>query len=314
MTLLDESLVLSRKRSYSSNCWDLLPKPMRQTTKQSFQVAWILFSEFSDYFNQVHNKDMKPDQKGYCIIHIFTAAVVLTCSTYFMVFMTFERFYSIVRPHKAASFNTVKRAKITIVCIVTYSLVASVPHFFITENDDRNCMSVFSNTPRIIYYWWSTLSAFLVPFISLLTMNCVIIYTLRQRSRHSLTGSKGQGQTQGQGAIDKHLERQIYVMLLLVTFGFLVLTTPIYIIILWQALYFQPTAQMFATSYLLFAIGEKTYFTNNGINFFLYVMSGQRFRTDLKKLFSCSKRKSHDSGSLKFSDLTTAVSNVSLGR
>ena len=32
--------------------------------------------------------------------------------------MTFERFYSIIRPHKAASFNTVKRTKITILIIV----------------------------------------------------------------------------------------------------------------------------------------------------------------------------------------------------
>ena len=254
---------------------------------------------------------MKPDQKSYCIINIFTTAVVLTCSSYLIVFMTFERFYSIVRPHKAASFNTVKRAKITIMCIVCYSLVGSIPHFFITENDERNCLSVFSNTPRIIYYWWSTVSAFLIPFVSLLTMNCVIIYTLKQRSKCSLTGSQGQGQNQGQGAFDKHIERQIYVMLLLVTFGFLALTTPIYIVIFWQTFYFQPTPKMFATSHLLFAIGEKTYFTNNGVNFFLYVMSGQKFRTELKKIFACPKRKSHNSGSMKFSHISTAVSNVS---
>ena len=230
--------------------------------------------------------------------------------------MTFERFYSIVRPHKAASFNTVKRAKITIMCIVSYSLVGSVPHFFITENDERICMSACNNIPRILFYWWSVASAFMVPFVSLLTMNCVIIYTLGQRSKYSLTGSQGQGQDQGQdqgqGSFDKHIKRQIYVMLLLVTFGFLALTTPIYVVILWQTFYFQPTAKMFATSYLLLAIGEKTYFTNNGVNFFLYVMSGQKSRTDLKKLFACCKRKSHISGSMKFTDLSTTVSNVSL--
>ena len=256
---------------------------------------------------------MKPDQKRYCTILIFIASVVQTWSTYFVVFMTFKRFYSIIRPHKAASVNTVKRAKITIACIVTYSFMGSVPHFFITENDERICMSAYSNIPRILFYLWSTASTFIIPFISLLTMNCVIIYTLRQRSKHSLASAQGQGQTQGQGNADKHFERQIYVMLLLLTFGFLVLTTPVYIVNFWLTFYFQPTPKTFATSYLLFTISEKTFFTNNRINFFLYVMSGQKFWTDLKKLFTCSKHISDNSGSLKFSKLTTTVSNVSSG-
>ena len=173
----------------------------------SIQAFFILFPVFVLYFNQVHNVDMKPDQKGYCIILIYIAAVIQTCSAYFVVFITLERFYSIVRPHKAASFNTVKRARIIIACIVTYSFVGSVRHFFMTENDERICMSPFNNIPRILFYWWSVASAIMIPFISLLTMNCVIMYTFRQRSKYWLTGLQGQGQTQGQGNADKHSER-----------------------------------------------------------------------------------------------------------
>ena len=42
-------------------------------------------------------------------------------SAFLVVSMTFEHFYSIIRPHKAASFNTVQRAKIIILGIFVFS-------------------------------------------------------------------------------------------------------------------------------------------------------------------------------------------------
>ena len=49
--------------------------------------------------------------------------------------VTFERLYSIIRPHKAASFNTVKRARITIVCIYLLCYTYGVPFLFIGAFD-----------------------------------------------------------------------------------------------------------------------------------------------------------------------------------
>ena len=49
---------------------------------------------------------------------IFMVVSSFLCSTYLLIAMTFERFYSIIRPHKAASFNTVMKAKIIIVCVL----------------------------------------------------------------------------------------------------------------------------------------------------------------------------------------------------
>ena len=41
----------------------------------------------------------------------------------------------------------------------------------------------------------------------------------------------------------------------------------------------------YAGLHLFYQVGEKAYYTNHGINFFLYVISGQKFRTDLRNLF-----------------------------
>ena len=84
-------------------------------------------------------------------------------------------------------------------------------------------------------------------------------------------------------------ERQVFLILLFVTFGFLILTTPAYIFFLYvMFVNFLATPRMFAGYYLFYNVAQKMQFTNYGINFFLYVMSGSKFRTDLIKLFECN--------------------------
>ena len=141
-----------------------------------------------------------------------------------------------------------------------------------------------------MYYWISFIVNFALPFILLLTMNSVIIHTLRRRNVMQIRGVdvQGQGQREGQGQTLKFIksEIQIFATLLLVTFSFLILTTPAYILVLYVFLVnYDETAESFAGFHLFNVIGHSTLFTNCAINFFLYVISGQKFRTDLKRLF-----------------------------
>ena len=75
--------------------------------------------------------------------------------------MTFDKFYSIIRPHKAASFNTVKR-EITIIFIVIFSFLYNIPHLFLTQSMDN---SVFP-MGRLKVHW--------VNF----TIGCPLVFTL----------------------------------------------------------------------------------------------------------------------------------------
>ena len=80
-------------------------------------------------------------------------------------------------------------------------------------------------------------------------MNGFIIRTLKARS--SNFGKQGQGQIGGQSEAKttrmKSAEKQIYITLLLVTFGFLFLTTPAYLLLLYVLLIgYGDTPRMFA--------------------------------------------------------------------
>ena len=231
----------------------------------------------------------------YCSAANTTILTSTLASTFLIIVMTFERCYSIVKPHKAASFNTARKAKITILSVCIFCILFNIPNLFFSEAINNRCISNKRSIPNVqIYAWLAYAISFALPFVLLLTMNCIIIFKLRERSRLSIAISKGQIQSQSEGQKMKSSEKQIYTMLLLVTFSYLILVTPMKT---YSALYSSviapriKTSQLYAGIFLYYHIAHKLFSTNNAINFFLYVMSGQKFRDDLLSLFRpCYKK------------------------
>ena len=231
---------------------------------------------------------------SYCCWMIFFVFSSLMCSTYILISVTFERFYSITRPLKAASFNTVKKARIIIVCIYFISFSFCLPILFVATNDEDFCIVNRYASETVLgemYHWLTEILTFIFPFVSLLSMNSVIIHTLRRRSLLKLLESSDQSQTESQNSKTKHSEKQIYTMLLLITFVFLILNIPLRALVYYLNFASGDTPFFYAGLHLFYQIGDKSYVTNHGINFFLYVMSGKKFRTDLRNLFFSKKSK-----------------------
>ena len=222
------------------------------------------------------------------------------CSTLFILSMTFERFYSIIRPHKAASFNTVKRARITIVCIVIFSILINVPHLYITANNGKSCVPFGKLMQTIhgeMYYWFSVALNFVIPLTLLLLLNSVIIHTLRKRSMSELrkSGNKGEGENGNHVTKMKSSENQMFVLLLLVNFAFLIFTIPPYSLSLYiKFVDYRKSPALLAGFYLFHSVGQKAYYTNYGINFYLYIISGHKFRSDVVNLFKRRKKQEID--------------------
>ena len=159
----------------------------------------------------------------------------------------------------------------------------SVPNLVVTGYKGSYCIiNAVDGVFGQLYYWLSEIVAIPVPFVSLLSMNRVIIHTLRQGSKLNLTRSGGQGQAQSEHQHSKSTqsEKQVYLLLLLVSFGFLILSIPIDVLFLYLNLYTGHAPYYYAGLHLFQQIAEKMYYTNHGFNFFLYVMSGKKFRTD----------------------------------
>ena len=178
-----------------------------------------------------------PGKVWYCRIYPCINFTCFLCSTLLVIAMTFDRFYSIIAPHKAASFNTVKRAKITAVCIAISSAVYNIPHLFLTSNVNWECVPYGHARGKPLaefYYWFSLIIHFALPFILLLGMNSYIIHKLRTRAIMDQEITQGRNSNKWKVSIFKtqNSELQVFAILLLVSFTFLILTTPAYMFFL----------------------------------------------------------------------------------
>ena len=228
-------------------------------------LFYIILSGFSTYLALEHNIAFPPSQYRYCTIIITILAITMLFSTLLLVAMTFDRFYSIVRPHKAASFNTVKRTRIIIFTSLLFSVILNIPHLFVSDHEGWQC-TPFGRASNKVYgeffYWFSSVVGFVIPFIFLLTMNIVIIHKLRTRPsiEHKQNVQPGQSKVSSR----KNSETQIFIMLLLVTFGFLILVTPAYVLFFYVILVdVRASPKAFAGYYLFHNVTElitKGYF------------------------------------------------------
>ena len=75
-------------------------------------------------------------------------------------------------------------------------------------------------------------------------------------------------------------------MLFLVTIALLLLTSTQYVrYIVASSVDYNSSPEAYASFFLLIHMSNKLFVTNYSINFFMYVISGTKFRTDLHKLF-----------------------------
>ncbi len=230
--------------------------------------------------------------------------MAVQCSSYSIISMTFERFYSVLRPHKAAAFNTMKRAKVSLISILILSVAMNIPHLFIGTNNGWQCVpygKVIGKWYGELYYWTSFCVNFILPFLLLIFMNSYIIHAILKRyslSKHKETDERLQSTS---------AEMQAIVTLLAVSFAFLLLTTPSYVLFLCVMLVdFTSTPFKVAQFHMFYNCAHKLYYTNHGVNFLFYVLSGSKFRSDLRRILTCGRI--HDTSAERGTTSSTQLS------
>ena len=125
-------------------------------------------------------------------------------------------------------------------------------------------------------------------------MNYLIVKTVRN-SRKMFGSDVGITGIDARQKSMKSAETQSTTMLLLVTTLFLILLLPTYIRFIYAAFMIPDTPSKLELSLFFITFSYKLFVTNSGINFFLYCVSGQKFRNDLKKILCCIRRSSSSS-------------------
>ena len=225
-----------------------------------------------------------------CKLSGFVALYALQNGTYLVVAMTIDKYIAIKWLHRAATYSTSPRAKIIAVAVYACAFVYNIPHLFLSSVIGGQCINFgISNVFSRVYSWFSFVLNAIILFTVLIHMNFVIVKEVRKSRKmfnDEITGGRGQGLDSRQKTM-KNVENQVTVMLLLVTTLFLILLCPAYIRFIYLAFARIDTPLEHATSRFLSQITALLYISNSGINFFLYCISGQKFRNDLKEFLCC---------------------------
>ena len=247
-----------------------------------------------------------------CKLNIYFAYFSLQTATYQVLVMTVDKYVAIKWPHRAATYSIPRRAKITILAISVLVLIYNLPHFFITTLIQGECYghSVKSILTKI-YSWFTIVLNGIIPFVLLIHMNFVIVKTVKDSHKlfRSNVGTVG---TEQRPNSMKNAENQLTTMLLLVTTLFLILVLSTYVRFIYAAFITSDTPSKFAMSILIFEISYKFLVTNSGINFFLYCLSGKKFRNDLKEIVYCKRQSNFSSISLRSSTNTTRTNTCQI--
>ncbi len=235
-----------------------------------------------------------------------------------IVLMTLDRCLAVKLPLEVKVWRTPTGAVITVFVSLVFVIGINLPYYFLAGYDDkRQCVALADDNDysTLVYAWCYFIIVSFLPCVGILIMNTIIICTLKRRrqflnQRRSkaremnevTSGSKYQdseGEEKKSERISTCLmhrrsarERQMTFVLLLVSFAVLLLTEPQYIrrivyLILDQEAVSTPRSQ--ASFILVHAITQKLFYTNNALNFYLYILGSKKFRTDFLNVFRCKR-------------------------
>ena len=219
-----------------------------------------VISGLLDYVAKVHHVELPPSRYISCVLRITIVFTSALWGVLLIMAMTFDRFYGIIRPYKASSVNTVKKAKLTCIFILFFGVAYNIPHIFFSIDVGYDCVpygKAMAHVYGYVYYWLSFAVNYSLPFVALLIMNSFIIHAVRKRKK---LNEVSQQRT-------KTSELQIFIILLLVTFSFLLLTTMAYMLFLFNMIIdFNQSTKYKAGFQLFYSVSQKTWYTNNGIS------------------------------------------------
>ena len=204
------------------------------------------------------------------------------CSHYsssLLMILTVEKCFALYFPLKGKIICTLKNAKKISAATALVFMAFDAQFLFLydaktSSTGQKLCDGVWVSKDYWVYF--DKIDSFLYSFIPLSIMliaNCLIILKFvlaKWKNRHGGTGSVNQ-------AMSKSAVRGT-VMLLTVSFAFIVLTSPVCIDISVSGL-----PKTFRT------VAGILQYLNHSINGVLYCITGSRFRQELKNLFSCNR-------------------------
>ncbi|CAH1797157.1 unnamed protein product [Owenia fusiformis] len=265
-------------------------------------------------------KDIRNQHELACKIHMFLTYTFIDFSAWLLAAVTVDRVITVYMPLHARRISTKKNAAIAI--IVTFVVLMGINAQILFTHGNRtipwnggfytypctyNDGNVFFH--NIVWKWIDGAVSSYLPFFILIISNIVIAIQLLRSAemrKKTMNVSKQSGDSTA----------SLSIMLITISMVFLVLTGPVVVyLITWDQWHEDKSHANISKLRLVWACLNMLLYSNYCVNFFMYCLSGKRFRSEMMILFRCTSRKRN--GHLRNSTMATgstmaSVNNVSM--
>ncbi len=276
-------LVLIRRRMRRTPCYFYL-------AMLAFADTSVLYlSGFKTWLRVIAGIEILHLSNASCKIVMFLFLQSLHLSALFIVAITLDRFLTVWLPFNKASICVVRRAKLmsllSFLIMVAYNI-----HVFWTINLRKYkktfiCAPLLTNTFMCHVFPWLKLSLYtLVPFFVVFALNVATI------SKIFHTHARFRRENDYKTSQMKTGQYRVTVMLTGVSISWLMLTAPFTLYSFIRYTHHHTTAHDRAKDFLFKTICFTLLYVNHAINFYIYCLSGKRFRKELKEFISTVRR------------------------
>ena len=284
-------------------------KPFNSTSLFMISLAVV---DLSTACVRIPAKEVKLETTTHCKVMVYLYNALPMYSNYILLFWTLERVIAVQFPLRASSFCTVKRTAIVIAATGVFSFGVNVPWpvSMVSQSVRSNCRPSESMTEFIINVWNKVDSSFFIfiPMIVIILSNLVIITRLQQSTkRHQQMTSSNEARLKRERD-----QRNITITLIVVCVAFVVLHLPLAIYNCFALSKIGTGNQETIANWeFVNNLGLTMMEFQNSLNFYLYFLTGRRYRqVTFSILFPC-RSGSHQGKKMTDSTMVTGVSVVS---
>lgn len=308
------------------------PRMQRQTTNTYLAVLAVYDGcvlVFNFMIGVLRGQNQEPINKAFqenewlCLLHSVVVELFNLLSVWMIVCFTVERCIAVFLPLKASTLITKKKTKGTVFGITLFLLAFSLHKLFVSgfEGDSvfgyKACKTNRKTYPEAIFFYVAFNTA--LPTTLIIVLNSMIIYKVNQSqrlrktmTRYGAKTNKGEKKTTERQA---KRDSKVTKTLLVISSAYIILVLPLGITQMVE-LYWNnarkelpsaddPQQQMLyivfmKRKHLLKWIRAFLFFfyqLNFAINFFLYILSTAKFRSELRSMFCLQKMNRQESGS-----------------